>query len=291
MLHKCHIYTVLWAAVLWPISGFGITGGAHRLWAHRSYKASAFFRTVVMCCNSIANQGTIFHWVRDHRVHHKHSEQDADPHDARRGFVFAHIGWLYLKKRQEVIDAGKTLRFDDLYEDGPVMFQKALDPLWNLSWCFVIPGVVSSYGWGECAMYGFLVPGVLRYCAVLHFTWLVNSAAHLYGGHPYDEHSNPAENPLVSIVAVGEGWHNWHHLYPNDYAASELGVSSQFNPTKMIIDAAAALGMVTDRKRALGQWEKRKERNAASRGQCNEHLSGPPMFKVRSVDYVKNKCD
>lgn len=72
---SCHPYTLLWAFILWPISGgCGITAGAHRLWAHRSYKATLPLRVFLMLCNSIANQGSIWHWSRDHRVHHKHSE-------------------------------------------------------------------------------------------------------------------------------------------------------------------------------------------------------------------------
>ena len=74
MIPSCKTATLLWTAVLWPIGGFGITGGAHRLWAHRSYKASFGFRAVTMLCNSLANQGTIYHWARDHRTHHFHSE-------------------------------------------------------------------------------------------------------------------------------------------------------------------------------------------------------------------------
>lgn len=70
----CHKYTLLWAYILWPISGWGITAGVHRLWAHRSYKASFGLRVVLMLANSIANQGCIYHWSRDHRVHHKHSD-------------------------------------------------------------------------------------------------------------------------------------------------------------------------------------------------------------------------
>jgi fatty-acid desaturase len=35
---NCHPFTLAWAFILWPISGNGITGGVHRLWAHRSYK-------------------------------------------------------------------------------------------------------------------------------------------------------------------------------------------------------------------------------------------------------------
>jgi len=102
------------------------------------------------------------------------------------------------------------------------------------------------------------VPGALRYVYVLHMTWFVNSAAHLWGERPYDASSNPAENPLVSIAAIGEGWHNWHHKYPFDYAASELGVLRQFNPTKLVIDACAAVGAVTDRKRATAMWNREK---------------------------------
>lgn len=53
---------------------------------------------------------------------------------------------------------------------------------------------------------------------------------------------------------------NRHHKYPFDYAASEFGVSTQFNPTKMLIDGFAKLGLVTNRKRAVGAWNKLKER-------------------------------
>jgi stearoyl-CoA desaturase (delta-9 desaturase) len=87
----------------------------------------------------------------------------------------------------------------------------------------------------------------------------VNSAAHLFGNHPYDTKSWPAENPLVSIVAVGEGWHNWHHKYPFDYSASEFGADRQFNPTRMLIDTWAFFGLVTKRKTATGAWMRLRE--------------------------------
>jgi len=80
----------------------------------------------------------------------------------------------------------------------------------------------------------------------------------LYGDHPYDVLSYPAENPWVSYMAVGEGWHNWHHKYPFDYAASEFGISSQFNPSKLMIDSFAWLGLVWGRKRATAAWNMNK---------------------------------
>lgn len=50
----------------------GITAGCHRLWSHKSYKATWPLRLALMICNTIAFQGPIIHWSRDHRVHHKY---------------------------------------------------------------------------------------------------------------------------------------------------------------------------------------------------------------------------
>ena len=65
-----------------------------------------------------------------------------------------------------------------------------------------------------------------------------------------------AENPLVSLCALGEGWHNWHHKYPFDYAASEYGIDKQFNPTKLFIDCCVKVGLASECKRATNAWSK-----------------------------------
>lgn len=254
---KCSWYTLLWAFILWPISGLGITAGAHRLWAHRSYKAAFSVRLFLMLANSMASQGSIWHWSRDHRVHHKHSESDADPHDALKGFFFSHMGWLLVNKSPAVAEAGSKLSYDDLKEDPLVMWQKRYDPWFALFMCFVFPGLVCTL-WGDSFWNGYWVAGALRYVWVLHMTWCVNSVAHLWGDRPYDPDMGPAENVWVAIGAIGEGWHNWHHKYPYDYATSEGGAFEQFNPTKMFIDLMCFLGLAWDRKRALGAWHRLK---------------------------------
>lgn len=66
------------------MSGLGITAGAHRLWAHKSYKAKAPLRAILMIFQTMAFQNHAIEWARDHRVHHKYSETDADPHNATR---------------------------------------------------------------------------------------------------------------------------------------------------------------------------------------------------------------
>ena len=83
----CKWQTIVWSLMLLFWSGIGVTGGAHRLWAHRSYKAHWIIRTFLMLMFSIANEGSIYHWVRDHRVHHKNSETEADPHNVRNDYI------------------------------------------------------------------------------------------------------------------------------------------------------------------------------------------------------------
>lgn len=258
MIPKCQKYTLLWAYLLWPITGLGITAGVHRLWAHRSYEAVLPLRIFLMLINSIANQGSIFHWSRDHRVHHKFSDTPTDPHNAARGFFFSHMGWLLVQKDKRVKEAGEKLDYFDLETDPVVIFQDTLDPWFALFMCFIFPAIVAMQ-WGENFWNGFWVAGALRYCFVLHCTWNVNSGAHFYGDHPYEPNSMPAENPIVAFVAIGEGWHNWHHKYPYDYATSEFGLESQFNPTKIFLDVCGLLGLAKNFKRGTGAWHRLRD--------------------------------
>ncbi|TYZ68079.1 hypothetical protein PybrP1_010021 [[Pythium] brassicae (nom. inval.)] len=257
--------TLLLGLGFYYLSGLGITMGAHRLWAHRSYKAHGIVRFFLMLCNSLANQGTIFHWCRDHRVHHKYSDTRADPHDSGRGFFFAHMGWLLVKKDPRVIEAGSKLNYDDLWADWTVVLQEKLNPWGQLGVCFVVPMLAGMHLCGESWFVSLFVLGFLRYVLVLHATWLVNSAAHFYGYTPYDSKLEPRENWVVSLFAIGEGWHNWHHKFPYDYATSEFGVTRQFNPTKLTIDIFANLGLISDRKRATAIWQKMKAAQASGK--------------------------
>ena len=91
-----------------------------------------------------------------------------------------------------------------------------------------------------------MISACLRYAFTLHTTWLVNSVAHLIGDRPYDKRIQPSENLFVSFNALGEGFHNYHHTFPQDYATSEYGFS-YFNVTKGFIDFMALIGQVYDR--------------------------------------------
>jgi stearoyl-CoA desaturase (delta-9 desaturase) len=238
--------TLFFAYFLHFLSGLGVTSGAHRLWAHRSYKAKTSLRTFLMFCNCIAFQNDLLEWCRDHRVHHKFSETEADPHNARRGFFFAHIGWLMCKKHPDVIEKGKTVDLSDLWADPVLRFQRRHYLKLTVAICFIMPSVVPWILWREQFWTAFYVCVFMRYCWTLNVTWLVNSAAHLWGQTPYDTTINPRENIFVSFGAGGEGWHNYHHTFPMDYKAAE--VPYFFNLTTAFIDLWAKMGLAYDLK-------------------------------------------
>ena len=257
-----HAFRIILEVILgWQIAGLGITVGAHRLWAHRTFKARSPFKAVLMFLNSAAHQGSIYHWSRDHRIHHKFSETDADPHNSTRGFFFSHMGWLLKDKHPLVLKKGRELDMSDLEADPIVMFQHR-NYLWLSSlFAYIIPAMYGYFVHDDYWL-GLLTHGFLRHLILLHATWMVNSVAHLFGYRPYNPNINPRESLITSLCTLGEGWHNWHHTYPFDYATSEYGVFGRWNPSKFVIDICCLLGQASDRKRATHLWEKKKSRMA-----------------------------
>lgn len=73
------------------LTSIGVQAGAHRLWAHRAYKANAGVRLFLSLCHVLSLQNDLYEWCRDHRGHHKWSDTDADPHNSTRGFFFSHV--------------------------------------------------------------------------------------------------------------------------------------------------------------------------------------------------------
>ncbi|EDW14562.1 acyl-CoA Delta-9 desaturase [Drosophila mojavensis] len=229
------------------LGGLGITAGVHRLWSHKAYKAKLPLRIFLMLCQSLAFQNSIWEWTRDHRVHHKFTDTHADPHNSRRGFFFAHMGWLLCKKHPDVRGKGKQIDMSDIEADPVVMFQKKYYFVVMPICCFVVPMLIPYYLMGTSLKVCFFSCSMLRYCLSLHGTWLVNSAAHFYGMKPYDVNISSVNSKLVSNITFGEGWHNYHHVFPWDYKAAELGTYNG-NWTTAFIDLMAKIGQAYDLK-------------------------------------------
>jgi len=157
------------------------------------------------------------------------------------------MGWLLSRKHPAVKEKGAGIDMSDLEADKIVMFQKKYYLALVILCCFIIPAATPVYVWGESFLTAWFFVTQFRFCVILHWTWLVNSAAHMFGGKPYDQTINPSENKLVSTLAMGEGWHNYHHTFPWDYKAAELG-HYQYNLTTGFIDMMAKIGWAYDLK-------------------------------------------
>lgn len=227
--------SIVWCILMTQLSGFGVTGGVHRLWTHRSYSAKPILRFILSICYSMAGQNTIYDWVRDHRVHHKYSDTDADPHNIKEGLFFSHVGWLMKTKHPEVIKKGKLIDMSDITNDPIVVWHTKHFTMLKIYFCFIIPTLIPMIFWKESFYLSLMSQVFIRYPVVLNATWSVNSFAHFWGTKPYNDKIFPSENKIVSFFAMGEGWHNYHHVFPNDYKTAELGDYS-LNTTTMLLD-------------------------------------------------------
>ncbi|GAB0096563.1 hypothetical protein DMENIID0001_120870 [Sergentomyia squamirostris] len=259
MLTSAKVYTIAFAYSVYLMAMIGITAGVHRLWSwsHRSYKAKVPLRIILMLFNSIAYQSTVIQWARDHRVHHKFSDTDADPHNATRGFFFSHIGWVLCRKHPDVVAKRSQVDISDLQADPVLQFQKKNYYIIMPIMCFILPTIIPMYFWNESFINSLFVSTLLRLSFSHHSTYLINSAAHAWGKKPYDRNLNPTENACVSFVALGEGWHNYHHAFPWDYKAAELG-NYRLNFATAFIDFFAKIGWAYDLKTVSPEIIKRR---------------------------------
>lgn len=274
--------TGLLAFLLWPVSGLGVTAGAHRLWTHQSFKATSLLETLLMLMFSIADQGPIEGWALTHAMHHRASDTRWDPHNRESGFWHAHFGWLFSTQKFKLASSeyhrvirglGPSVRFHDRHFIW-------WDPLWSLG----IPTLVAFF-WDE-PVNGFFVAGALRWAAVQHITFFVNSVAHgpreageLRSFDSTASGIGPRVSVLTTVLALGEGWHDYHHLFPWDYAAAELNALDQWNPTKVFIDVCTNMGLATRRRRGTTRLQELR------RSQLTDKADGGPV-KTRTYKVV-----
>ncbi|KAL0088280.1 stearoyl-CoA desaturase [Phycomyces blakesleeanus] len=233
--------TLVLSIITYFLTGLGITAGYHRLWAHRSYRATLALRIMLAIGGGAAFQGTIDWWARDHRSHHRWTDTDKDPYSAQRGFFYSHVGWLVIYRGR-----GKTGFADiaDLKADKVVAFQRRFYPYLAIGFGFVLPTLIAGL-WGDYRG-GFFYASVIRVCFVHHVTFCVNSLAHFLGECTYDDHHTPRDHWITALVTLGEGYHNFHHQFPQDYRNAI--VYYQYDPTKWLIKLLEFLGLAYDLK-------------------------------------------
>jgi stearoyl-CoA desaturase (delta-9 desaturase) len=224
-------------------NGMAITGGYHRLWAHRTYEARLGVRIFYLIFGTMALQNSAFVWCSGHRSHHLHVDDvDRDPYSARRGFWFSHIGWMLREYPSGVPDLANI---PDLKKDRLLAFQHRYYVPLAVGLNFGLPiiaGIIFHDLWGML-----ILAGVLRLVWSHHVTFFINSLAHMWGTRPYTEDNTARDNPALAVVTYGEGYHNFHHIFAHDY---RNGVRWwQWDPTKWLIAGLEQVGLARRLKR------------------------------------------
>ena len=231
-----------WSAVAvffflhWLTGGVGICMTYHRLLTHRSFvcrpKAFEYFLTIIGCC---ASEGGAIGWVADHRRHHAHSDTEHDAHTPRRSFGWAHMFWFMtpdVTSRHSVEYYKKWT--PDLVKDKVHVFLDRNHLIFPLA-LFAVLYAIGGLPW---LIWG----GFLRTVMVLHATWLVNSATHVWGYRTHATRDDSTNLWWVAIVTYGEGWHNNHHAYQT---SARHGIAWwEVDMTYMAIKALSYVGLV-----------------------------------------------
>ena len=234
-------FTFTWSAfwvffVLQFVTGLlGVTLCYHRLLAHRSFQVPKWLEYALTVCGAMALQGGPIKWVATHRVHHAFSDRPQDPHSPTRGFWWAHILWLFAY--DEVLDhPTKHHRYVPELARDPVhrFIEKTF--VWH---SVLLGALLFAAGGLSWLVWGFF----FRTAFVYHATWLVNSAAHLWGYQNYETNEGSRNNWWVALFSYGEGWHNNHHAYLHS-AAHGLRWW-EFDITYLTIRALAWLKLAT----------------------------------------------
>ena len=220
--------------------GLAITGGYHRLFAHRTYRSHSLLELFYLCFGAGAAQNSALKWSSDHRIHHTHCDREMDPYNIRRGFFWAHMGWVFFKDPDEKPDNVR-----DLEKDALVRFQDRFYLPLAVFFGGVVPAAIASL-WGD-SLGGFLVAGVLRLVLQYQSTFSINSLAHTIGTRPYSKKTSARDSFVTAIFSFGEGYHNFHHRFPGDY---RNGIRAwHFDPTKWWLWGLSKAGFVKDLKR------------------------------------------
>jgi fatty-acid desaturase len=223
--------------------GMGITIGYHRLLSHRAFRCKSFFEYFWVIGAYLAFQGSPIWWAAIHRAHHRYSDTNLDPHTPRKGLPYALLGWLfdssYLPHLNLAVHC-KDLVKNDFYkalEPRRIIHPNALNLIANLAYRFLLWRL---FGWTV------LWANVAASIGVFMMPQFLNIACHLpkLGYKNFPTNDDSVNVWWVSVLALGDGWHNNHHAFPG---SSRGGVRShEFDISWQMIRLGKLCGFVSE---------------------------------------------
>jgi stearoyl-CoA desaturase (delta-9 desaturase) len=220
------------ALVLYYVRMFGVTAGYHRYFSHRSFKTSRPAQLLLAVLAMSSSQKGVLWWAGHHRTHHKYSDRPGDVHSVLLdGFLWGHLGWLFSREYATT----DTARVRDLTRYPELVW---LDRWWWTPPAALGVGLFLVGGW-FALVWGFFVSTVLLW----HGTFAINSLTHMFGRRRYVTSDNSRNSAILSVVTLGEGWHNNHHCYG---ASTRQGFFWwEFDPTYYVLWGLEKIGIVS----------------------------------------------
>lgn len=216
------------------LTNLSITMGYHRLYSHKSYEAHPILEAILLFISAGAFQGSCLKWSSDHRIHHRFEDTDKDPYSIKKGFWYAHMGWMM--KTESV---NLPIQAPDLEKNKLIMLQHKYYILWAIAVGYLLPFIIGHY-LGN-AFLGIVIAGGIRIFLTQQSTFFVNSLSHTLGKTPYSSEKTAKDSLIVAFLTHGEGYHNFHHKFQFDY---RNGIRwYHWDPTKWSIQIAALIGL------------------------------------------------
>jgi stearoyl-CoA desaturase (delta-9 desaturase) len=236
--------------VFYVIAGYGVTMGFHRHFTHCSFKAAKPLHVALGIAGSLAIEGPVLVWVADHRRHHKYSDKEGDPHSPWRfgndwkaltkGFLYAHMGWMFNPNR-----TSQQKFCPDLLADTAIRRISKTFPLW-VAISLLAPALIGGL-WSMSlagALTAFFWASLVRVCLLHHVTWSINSVCHTFGNEDFDVRDKSRNVAWLAIPSFGESWHNLHHSDPT--CARHGALEGQIDISARAIWIAEKLGWAWD---------------------------------------------
>ena|SRR5436190_395268 len=205
-------------AVMYLLSGLGVTVGFHRLLTHRAFETYRPLKYLLAVLGSLSVQGSVIHWVADHRKHHAHTDEEGDPHSPHvghgaglRGLLHAHVGWLF----QTVGQADARRYAPELLEDpGMRRISRSFELIVLASLALPFALGLAFGGTLEAALTALLWGGLVRIFLLHHVTWSINSVCHFFGRRRFATDDESTNVFWLALPSLGESWHHNHHAFP-----------------------------------------------------------------------------
>ena len=236
--------------VFYVVAGFGVTMGFHRHFTHCSFKAAKPLHVALGIAGSLAIEGPVLVWVADHRRHHKYSDKEGDPHSPWRfgndwkaltkGFLYAHMGWMFNPNR-----TSQQKFCPDLLADTAIRRISKTFPLW-VAISLLAPALIGGL-WSMSlagALTAFFWASLVRICLLHHVTWSINSVCHTFGNEDFEVRDKSRNVAWLAIPSFGESWHNLHHCDPT--CARHGALKGQIDISARVIRWAELLGWAWD---------------------------------------------